>query len=198
MVAKHEYIYTDLDEIPIYNFTKCVGGDLKFMYQSKRGKINDFIDEKWQIIYNDYCELTTSSKTLRYYRLIGEIEYLRKRDKIAPILINLLLKIPKNDRKGVIKELKEWGLRIYEDKDLEQEIKKALKILNNSKNKLNRKLDELNEIKDKPTEGLSLSAQKAKLHKLLGIDVNVMTTSVLEWLAYWKEVEQLSKDNNGK
>lgn len=192
MVVEHQDIYTDLDELPIYNFTKCANGELKFMYHGRKGKITNHIKSKWEELYNNYCELTNTNKTLRYYRLIGEIEYLRKRDHIAPILINLLLKTPTNNRKNIINELKEWGLKIYEDKDIEQQVKRALKILNNSKNKLNRKLEELDDIKEKPTENISLSVQKAKLHKLLGIDVNVVTTSVLEWLAYWKEVEQLS------
>ena len=198
MATKHKNFYTNLDTIPIYNFIKCTEGKLHFMYEEKKGVVNKKITDKWEELYNQYCELTNTNETLRYYRLIGEIEWLKNRDKIAPILIQKLLKSPLNECINEIKELKEWGLSINVKKDLEKEIQRCIKILNNSKNKLNRKLEEFEQMKDKPREGMSLQSQKAKLHRLLNIDVNIMTASVLEWLAYWKEVEQLSKENNGK
>lgn len=198
MATKHKNFYTNLDTIPIYNFIKCTEGKLQFMYELKKGVVNKKITDKWEELYNQYCELTNTNETLRYYKLIGEIEWLKNRDKIAPILIQKLLKSPLNECINEIKELKEWGLSIKVKKDLEKEIQRCIKILNNSKNKLNRKLEEFGQMKDKPRGGMSLQAQKAKLHRLLNIDVNIMTASVLEWLAYWKEVEQLSKENNGK
>lgn len=193
MAAKHKSIYTNLDTIPIYNFMKCTEGKLHFMHESKKGKVSDNLIETWDKLYNEYCELTSSNTTLRYYKLIGEIEWLRNRDKIAPILIQNLLKKPLNKCIEEIKELKEWGLSINVKNDLKKEIEKCIKILNNSKNKLNIKLDEFNDIKDKPKDNVSLQSQKVKLHKALGIDVNIMSTSVIEWLAYWDEVKQLSK-----
>lgn len=198
MATKYKNIYTDLDTIPIYNFMKCTEGKLHFLYEVKKGKVNNYLIEIWSKLYDEYCELTSSNTTLRYYRLIGEIEWLSNRDKITPILIQNLLKKPLNKCVEELKELKEWGLSINIKNNLEKEIEKCIKILNNSKNKLNIKLDEFNEIKDKPKDNISLQSQKVKLHKALCIDVNIMSTSVIEWLAYWDEVKQLSKENNGK
>lgn len=198
MATKHKNIYTDLDTIPIYNFMKCAEGKLNYMYENKKGSVNSDLIDTWGLLYDNYCELTSSNTTLRYYKLIGEIEWLKNRDMIAPLLIKTIMKTPLNKCIEEIKELKEWGLKINVKNNLEKEIEKCIKILNNSKNKLNIKLDEFNEIKDKPSDSISLQSQKVKLHKALGIDVNIMNTSVIEWLAYWDEVKQLSKDNNGK
>uniref|UniRef100_UPI0024A9593A 3'-5' exonuclease n=1 Tax=Phaeodactylibacter xiamenensis TaxID=1524460 RepID=UPI0024A9593A len=110
MAVKNKNIYTDLDTLPIYNFIKCTEGKLEFMYDSKKGKITPFLSEKWNNLYDKYCELTNSNETLRYYRLIGEIEFLEKRYSITVMLVDLLAKSP--EKQPICDELKEWGFKI--------------------------------------------------------------------------------------
>ena len=57
-----------------------------------------------------------------------------------------------------------------------------------------RKKEELKDIssKQKQLKPISLSSQKVKLHRLLGIDVDVKKCSVTDWLEYWNEVELLN------
>lgn len=192
MATKHSYIYSDLDEIPVYNFFKCSEGELKYLYSDRKGEINSNIKEVWEGLYDEYCALTSTPKTRRYYELLGIIKGLEKRFEIAPVLINLLLKTPKNSIELIVYELSKWDLKINSRKQLKSEINRIITILNNSKNKYKRYLRELEDLREQTGEGMTLAEQKAKLHRLLGINVDTKSTSVTEWLAYWEEVKLLS------
>lgn len=191
MAIEHENIYRDIDELPIYNFYKCFEGKYNYIYINRRGVEKPEIESVWKSIYDKYCELTYNNSTLKYYRLIGEIQFLKDRKIFAPILLNLLTKTPKDETQDIVKELRRWKLKVNINNDLKQEFEKASRILNNSDNSLKRKISELEAIKDKPKETLSLQTQKAKLHKALGIEINLHTTSVTEWLAYWDELKHI-------
>lgn len=201
MATKHENIYTDLETLPIYNFFKCIDGDLTYLNISRKELIIDGLNDVWQKLYNKYCELTLTGETQIYYRLLGEIEWLKNRFKIAPILFNTLLKTPKDDRKELIDALKRWKLNISEKKELEPQIESCIVILNNSKNKLKRKIAELEEIKKRNEQinsvGMSLQKQAIKIHKLLGVKPNIFEDSVMMWLSYWEEIKNIKQTVNG-
>ena len=201
MVIEHTDIYTDLDILPIYNFDKCINGDLKYLYTSKKGEISDELTKQWEILYNKYCDLTANSETSRYYRLIGEINWLENRLKYVPIMLNLLLKTPKKDRLKLLKEVSAWKLPLNANKDLCSEIDRVLTALNNSKTKLKRKVNELEDLKKHNEQiksvNISLQGQSVKIHKLLGVKPNIFDDSVTTWLAYWNEIKNLNSKNNG-
>jgi len=201
MVIEHTDIYTDLDLLPIYNFDKCINGELKYLYTSKKGEISDELTEQWEILYNKYCELTANSETSRYYRLIGEIKSLENRLIYYPVLLNNLLKTPKKDIEPILEELRLWKLPINTNKDIEKEIERVLTALNNSKTKLTRKKNELEDLKKHNEQiksvNISLQGQSVKIHKLLGVKPNIFEDSVTTWLAYWNEIKNLNSKNNG-
>ncbi len=184
--------YDDLETMPIYNFYKCLDGNFKYMYEDLKGDITEYITSVWNTLYNKFCEITFNSETQRYYTLLGEITWLEKRLVFAPILLDVA--IQSKDKEEVIKELKKWKIFVSLKKDLASQINTSLTILNNSKTKIKRKKEELKDIssKQKQLKPISLSSQKAKLHILLGIDVDVKKCSVTDWLEYWNEVELLN------
>ena len=197
MDIKNADIYTDLDIIPIYNFDKCINGDLKYLFVSKKQDITKDVTSKWNTLYNKYCELTVNSETSRYYRLVGEIKFLENRLVYVPQLINIALKTPKNDVKHILKEIRAWKLPINIKEVERANIEKVLTALNNSKTKLKRKLEELEGLK-KDNEQVSsikttLQSQAVKIHKMLGVKPNIFEDSVTTWLAYWDEIKELSK-----
>ena len=199
MVTTDTYIYTDLDELPIYNFYKCVDGKLEYLYEQKKGDVNNKINEVWNKLYNDYCKITITKKQERYYRLLSAIKWLEDRLIYTPIIIESLLKTPIDDRDGLILELKEWKLFINTRNNLDSELSKCLKILNNSKSKIKRKHSELSSINNNENKDtISLSSQKTKLHKLLGLDIDTKTTSVTEWVSYWNDVKDIKQEKNVK
>lgn len=195
MVIENENIYDNIDELPIYNFHKCSKGEFKYLFKDKKLKESPLVSKTWNNIYNEYCKLTYNNSVLRFYRLFGEIEYLKNLQIFAPVLLNLLTKTPKDDRVIIYEELKKWKIKLNINDSLDKQLEKGLKYINNSKNKLKRKEAELNEIKDKPVKSYTLQQQKAKLHKALGVDVNLHTCSVTEWLAYWDEVKSLKVED---
>ncbi|QIG62279.1 hypothetical protein [Tenacibaculum phage JQ] len=201
MDIKHKNIYTDLELLPIYNFEKCIKGDLTYLNIDRRELITDGLKEVWQELYNEYCKLTITSETERYYRLIGEITWLENRLKYAPVLFNLLIKTPREDRKELIKELKQWKLSISIKKDLEPQIETNITILNNSKTKLKRKITELEDLRTTNEQvksiGTTLQQQAIKIYKLLGVKPDILKDSVIMWLGYWEEIKQSKQTKNG-
>lgn len=190
-------IYNNIDILPIYNFNKCFKGDLKYMFKDLNFIDSPVVKTQWNKLYNEYCKLTYNNTTLKYYRLVGELKFLENREIYVPVLLDLLTKTPKDDRGDIITELRKWKISVNKNTDLNKLFEVSIKVLNNSKNTYNRKLAELEAMNNKPKEVLSLQQQKAKLHKLLGINIDLHTTSVSEWLAYWEEVKTL-KQNDGE
>lgn len=197
MAIKHTDIYEDLDIIPIYNFDKCSKVDLRFMYEGKKGEVTPELTEKWDELYNRYCELTAGNQTANYYRLIGEITWLEKRLVFVPVLLNILLKSANKDNPYTLKELSLWGLPINKNKDLEKEVERVLKALNNSKTKLTRKISEFEDIKDKNEKakegGTTIQAQAISINKALGVKPDIYKDSVVMWLEYFNEMSKLNK-----
>lgn len=192
MDIKHTNIYTSLEVFPIYNFYKCLSGNLEYIYKSREGDLTKEIDKLWSKLYDEYFKLISNSEHQQYFRLILEIEWLKNRLVYAPVLLNLLLKTPKKDREDIQKELKRWRLPFKTEKDIE----KCLTVLNNSKTKLKRKQTELEELNNKNSKlkdnSISLEKQSVKLQRRLGVTPNIFKDSVMKWLAYWDELKELS------
>lgn len=187
--------YDDLETMPIYNFYKCSKWEMRYIYHNRKGETTEEIVKVWDEMYNKYHELTATSENVNYYNLIIEAKWLERRLIYAPLLIELALKTPQKDREKIYKELRGWKLFIKSEKDIE----KALTILNNSRTKLKRKELEIEEhIKRNEklkSVGMSLEKQAVKLQRRLGVTPNIFKDSVLKWLAYFEELEQLSKEN---
>lgn len=194
MAAKNKSFYNNLDEMPVYNFFKCFEGDLKYMYVLKNGDINETITDKWSVLYDKYCELTYSKKTKEYYKIIADISFLNNRLVFVPLLLDQLLKKGANHCEGLIRELSKWKVNINKQKPIKDEVKKALTLVNNSRNKINRLKTKIDKINENKVELPSIQAQKVRLHKNLNIDINIMTTSVTEWLSYLKEEIKVLKE----
>lgn len=190
-------IYNNIDILPIYNFNKCVKGELKYMFKDLNFIDSPVVKTQWNKLYNEYCKLTYNNTTLKYYRLIGELKFLENREVYVPVLLDLLTKTPKDDREDIIEELRKWKISVKKDTDLTKLFETSIKVLNNSKNTYNRKLAELEAMNNKPTEVLSLQQQKAVLHRHLGININLHKTPTSEWVAYLNDLENL-KQNNGE
>lgn len=190
MDIKQTNIYDNLEEFPIYNFNKCLKGDLKFMFLSRRGEVNEEINNKWSELYNEYCELTNSSESITYNNLVLEVKWLQTRLVFVPNLIELFIKTPIKERKDILKELKKWKSCFRKEEDVD----KALKQLKNSENKIKRKLQELEDIKNKNKELKEMTIQKQaiKIKRALGINVDIFKDSVVTWISYFNEIEELN------
>lgn len=192
MVAKHENIYTNLEVLPIYNFYKCLSGAMEYIYIDRKGEVTEEILSIWDGLYDEYFKLISNSEHQNYFRLILEVEWLKNRLIYAPILINIVLKTPENDRKVINDELRRWRLPINTVND----IPKCLEILNNSKTKIKRKEEEIEDLNAKNSKlkenSISLEKQSVKLQRRLGVTPDIFKDSVIKWLAYWDELKEIS------
>ena len=193
----NRYVYEDIDEIPVFNFFKCCEGKYKYMYNDRKGDETEEVIKTFKNIYDKYCELTITNKTLKYYRLIGEIEWLEKKLMFVPILVNLLVKAPVEKKKLVIDEIKTWGFKIDLKKPLKEQLENIAQRLNNSTTKLQRKKDEVEEINGVEKGDVSLSKQVAKLKTILtGVSIDINKDSIATWVAYWDEVAAINNKGN--
>lgn len=192
-------IITELEDLSIYNFDKCLGGNIRYLlneYDKQDFEITQQLKEVWVKLYNEYCSITKNQNAINTYILACEINYIKNKLIHVPVLLDQTLKcFDKQDLKDVIKEISKWGFTIDGNKDLIIEVEKVANVLNNTKTKLLRKENEYKEITKKSEKALSIIQQKVKLHNILKIDVDLKKTNVLEWLAYWEEVEIISKQN---
>lgn len=192
MVTKHENIYTNLEVFPIYNFYKCLSGVMEYIYIDRKGEVTEEILSIWDGLYDEYFKLISNSEHQNYFRLILEVEWLKNRLIYAPILINIVLKTPENDRKVINDELRRWRLPINTVND----IPKCLEILNNSKTKIKRKEEEIEDLNAKNSKlkenSISLEKQSVKLQRRLGVTPDIFKDSVIKWLAYWDELKEIS------
>jgi hypothetical protein len=190
-------IITDLEDLSIYSFDKCLKGNLLYLidgYNKEPLEASEEINKAWEKLYNDYCGITKNNAAINVYLLACEINSIQNKITIVSILLNQALKhLDKSDLKEIIKEILNWGYVIDSSKDIESEVKKVVDVLNNTRTKLLRKEKEYEELTKGAEKQISLIEQKVKLHNILKIDINTKETSVLEWLAYWKEVESISK-----
>lgn len=197
MDINNRYVYENIDEIPVYNFFKCCEGKYNYMYNDRKGEVNDDVIDTFKKLHDKYCALTISNKTLKYYRLIGEVEYMEKKLIFMPVLVNLLIKTPVKSNTPIIKEIKNWGYKINNDKELKPQLENITQRLNNLKTKLKRTNDELTQLNEGNGENISLPKQVAKLKSILkGVSVDIYRDSVATWVAYWDQVEELNKRSN--
>lgn len=190
-------IITDLEDLSIYNFDKCLNGEIRYLfegYKKEDFEITKELNFAWEKLYNQYCSITKNNNAINIYMLACEINYIQNKLKIVPVLLDQALKcFDKQDLRDILKEVSKWGYAIDGNKNLIDEIKKVANVLNNTKTKLLRKENEYKELTKDNENSLSLIQQKVKLHNILKIDIDLKKTNVLEWLAYWKEVEIISK-----
>lgn len=197
MDSKNRYVYEDIDEIPVYNFFKCCEGKLKYMYNDRKGEVCKEVEDSFKLMYDKYCELTVSNKTLKYYRILGEVDYIEKKLNIVPVLVNLLIKTPKERSLEIVKELKNWGFKVNINLPLKTQLESITQRLNNTKTKLNRKNDELKEFNNADREVISLPKQVVKLKTILkGVTIDINKDSISTWVAYWDEVESINNRSN--
>ena len=198
--------YTDLDELSIYRFTKALGGEYKFLivdYVKGEIELPENAFKVWEALYNSYCELTGNAEAMMVYVLACQINHLEMEQLIVASIISQLAKgKPKDVQELYFIELKEWGYTVQETMPFEEELERLMLKLRGADNKLRRKKTEYKDLtaKDESKDkSLSLTEQKVKLAISLKMNIDVKTTMVTEWVAYWKELENMANTiKNGR
>ena len=206
------HLYKDCGDMPILNFDIVnKTGDLKYMVVGYDG-YKDFkppkgANERWQAIRKEWLELVDDSEMAYYHNLVSECIYLEtKRDAVKFILENIFRRnMSPLTFRTYANSLSDWGYKWNFKNDKLTELKRQLKIVRISENKLSLKLDELKsyrESKNMSSEATSLEKQAVILEEASGRNhIDIKTTSVKKWVAISKRAEERQnqlKKSNGK
>ena len=202
--------YRNCDELPMYNFSKILEtNNYAYLVVGYDGYEDAVFEESktselWEGIYEEYCKLTEDNKSLMYFAIFQELVYLKTRYQVAVTLLTQL-EIGLGDKaleNDFIEELRKWKYKINKDRPLKDELGRMLKQLKASTNAITIKQSQLEELKAKGGEKLSLIEQTVKLELALGKnEIDIKRTVVAKYISLIKEVELLNKarkKQNGK
>ena len=187
-------LYRTLEEITVFRFDKAINGDLRYLAKEENVtyiSIGEAYEEAWKEIFNEYVDKTKGTSIIRSYLLRGEINFLVSRFKIVPALVRTAESTTDTVvLKDALKEIELWGFKVNRSNDLDSELDKVLTALKNSQNKIKRRRQELKDIAGSekvPT----FQEQKVQLHRILNLDIDIKTCTMLEWIAYWDEAYKI-------
>jgi hypothetical protein len=202
---KNLTIYTSLDDISIKRFDNACRGDLRWLVAEyykghpkmslESFKMPDTIQPIWEKLYNEFGKKVGNTDALMMYLMICEINEL---ETVQLIIGNFLMQLAKGKPIEIVKEYYEemanWGFKANADKPIEGELERLQKQLRGGQNKLERKRSEYTDLmKSSGEEPSSLIQQKVRLAINLKMDIDLETTSVTEWLEYWKQLEETNR-----
>ena len=200
--AKSIILYNSLDDLSIFRFDKISKGDFKWLIKEYDvgGEItdadlpNDTL-KVWGKLHIEYCELIKNTEAILIYVLACEINYL---EMVQIVVGNLIFQVAKGKpteiQKEYFNELHNWGFTIDENAAIESEIIRLSNQLRASKSKLDRKRSEYEDaVKDDGSKKITLIQQKVRLAISLKMNIDIYTTSVTEWIAFWNELDQMNK-----
>lgn len=189
-------IINSLDELSIFNFYKCVDGELQYLYKDYNGEkkvITIELYNQWRELYDEYSKKAGGNQSLQLYLLASELLNLENMFEIVPVIINqMTLNISQEHYDNYLQELNLWGIPVSKS----DKLSKALKILLNKKNKYKRKLAEYKELTKDKEKPLTLYQETARLERILKISIDVRKINVLQWLAYFEEVKLITQKNS--
>lgn len=154
--------------------------------------------EHWANIYEEYCKLSSDTKSLMYFAVACELLYLETRFEVATRLVKQLI-VRKDVPEAVtlyIEALRTCDYKINPEVDLDEEIERIVIQIKQSQNKIRLKRDELDTFKpeDTDSEPMTLTEQMVKLEQALGRnEINPKTTSIEKFVAMIKEVKEINE-----
>ena len=193
--------YAKIEDISVYNFAKCCGGELEYLYRVQPRKRN--IEQEVQVFeelvnqYNDalHVDLKEYTSDIRYNILVARIRILESASGL-------------NDYSEEVKKiLKGMGIKLTADKEknialMNGKIATFLRELETLKAELNNKI----EISEKLTTLENFSRVLTAISAYYKMYLDMRTLSVYEYCSYYRmyqlEVKELqrqkTKIENGK
>ena len=192
--------YDKIEDISVYNFAKCCGGDLSYIYKTapKKRDTQVEIDAFQELVnqYNDalHVDMKDYSTDIRYNILVARVRILESASGLSDYADN------------VKKVLKNMGIKITESRE------KNLAVING---KIASYLRELETLKDEISRKQEVSTQLSTLENFSRVItaistyykmyLDIRTISLYEYCTYYKhyqaEIKELQKQKskiNGK
>jgi hypothetical protein len=186
--------YTSCLDLPLYNFIQiCVTDDLKWLVISGEP---DNLKEVWASILAEFSDMSDSPQLDNVFKLKKKITFLTNKIDIVNILLN---RLSLGGNKDIVKLLISWGYS-FGSSDIEKDIERARKQLNNDTAKLRMAIADYAEATKGSNETSTLQDwedELFQLSKFSGFAINKKQTTVSEYAALKKAfnayVEYLKK-----
>lgn len=205
------YLYQNCGDLPIYNFDVIYRTeDYRFLVVGYNGydeiKVPKGTNERWQEIKNEWIKLLDDNAIIQYYQLILECTYLQTRYNVVKMLLEQIYKRDMDEKtmETYIEALAKWKYKWNRKAEKLVEIKRLLKQLKASQNKISLKLDTLEKMKSENNfeeTPSSLEKQAVILEQITGKNnIDVKTTSVAKWIEIGKLATEINEQRrkNGK
>lgn len=204
------YLYKNCQDLPIFNFDVIYRtNDFKFLVVGYDGykdiQVPKGANERWQEIKNEWVKLLDDNVIIQYYQLILETTYLQTRYNVVKSLLEQIYKrdMDSETMESYIEALAKWKYHWNKKNEKLVEIKRLLKQLKASQNKISLKLDLIEKMQKENNftdDVSSLEKQQVVLEKITGIRINIKKDSTAKWIEICKLATEINeqKRRNGK
>uniref|UniRef100_UPI0035665F0E hypothetical protein n=1 Tax=Seonamhaeicola sp. TaxID=1912245 RepID=UPI0035665F0E len=191
--------------MPIYNFDKILQtNNLSYLVVgwNERNEITppEAAVNRWNEIYNLYCERTANNDTLTFYSLSCEIGYLEMR---YTVITHLVYGLSEYNKEDYGRELNAWGIPFNIKGSILDQVEQLQRHLRIAKQNLDLKTRKLKSLKgdDETKESTSFLKQIIIIQEQLGVKIDIRKDSVEFFLTaierLKEKLEQQKKVRNG-
>lgn len=188
---KKPKVYNSCKEMPLYNF-KMYLDTQDLIWFSKDGKRHKNLNTVMVNFFDEYIKLTNNRKVLNRFVKMQKMMKLDIKYMNVTLLLNAIEnhKLSKKELDQNIKNLREWGYKLYKEKDLFMQTNKIRNRIQNLKTQYQLLQAEISD--DDKEESISLEKQLIIVSKglELGYKIDLKDTTVYEWYEY----QQLLKE----
>lgn len=199
-----EHLYKSCRDLPIANFDIIYKtNNFKYLIVGYDGynediKIPKGANERWEEVKKEWIKAIDDNTIAYYYQLLSECVYLQTRYDVVSKLLDIILERDLNAEtmEVYIIALSEWKYRWNRKAGKYVELKRMLQQLKGSKNKINIKMDELEDMKkesESHEEDSSLERQALIIEQGTKIKINIWKDSVLKWVEATKILSEINE-----
>lgn len=178
-------LYTSCRELPLHIFNEIlVIEDLALLVKEKGEVVytDEQLLKQWEIILDEYSELSKDQESKKIYRDKAEILFLDQKLN-ALLIIYILGQVPLNAEQAE-------QYRLLRTKFKVKDIKKDLAA---TENLLRLKIEDFKRMNSNESNPNSFEYNLAKVSGILGFQINRFTTTVAEWINLLKVADEKVK-----
>lgn len=196
-------IYLGIGDLPIYNFDKILkSNNLAYMVigwnEREEIEIPKEAQSKWDEVYNEYCERTANNEALTFYSLTCEVGYLEMR---YTAIFSLVQNLCEPYKEEIGRRLNKWKVPFNIKGSIKKQLPQLETQLRIAFQNIKIKKNKLEALKGDEEEQSTVLQQKIKLERIVGLKIDLKTTSVEEWIEINNEaksiIEQQKAVKNG-
>lgn len=181
-------LYSSCRELPLHIFNEIlVIDDLALLAKEKSEVVysNDVLIKQWELILDEYSELSKNQESQKVYRDKAEILFLEQRLNALRIIF-VLGQVSKTEKQN------DEYLALRK----KHRVKDIKKDMSATENILRLKIEDFKRMNANESNPNSFEYNLANVSNILGFQINRFTTTVSEWLSLLKVADEKVKAEN--